>query len=103
LSQHIKSDTFNTVEISFNPAKREVTLRERGLDFADAGKVFEGRHIVLPSHRSEEERYISAGYLSGRMVILVWTPRENKRHVISMRHCHAKEETYWKERMDRSG
>ena len=28
--------------ISFDPAKRDMTLAERGLDFADAEKVFAG-------------------------------------------------------------
>jgi len=30
------------VDISFDPAKRDQTLRSRGLDFGDAGKVFAG-------------------------------------------------------------
>jgi hypothetical protein len=35
--------TFNAVTVTFNPVKRLVTLRERGLDFAtDAEKLFAG-------------------------------------------------------------
>ena len=30
------------MDITFDSNKRETTLRERGLDFADAGKVFAG-------------------------------------------------------------
>ena len=28
------------MEITFDPAKRDLTLKNRGLDFADAAKVF---------------------------------------------------------------
>jgi uncharacterized DUF497 family protein len=40
----------------------------------------------------EEDRYVTAGWLDGRMVVFVWTERGEDRRVISMRHCHAKEE-----------
>ena len=90
------------MKITYDPAKREVTLRERGLDFADAGKVFAGRHTVVADQRFSygESRYISAGFLGDRMVVIVWTPRGTARHVISMRQCHAKEEKRWREHLD---
>ena len=86
------------MKITFDKAKREQTLAQRGLDFADAAAVFEGLHTVLVDDRFEygERRHISAGYLRGRMVVIVWTPRSGgARHIISMRHCHAKEEARW--------
>ena len=84
--------------ITFDPAKRELTLRERGLDFADAAIVFAGRHATIADDRKDygEPRFITAGRLRGRMVVLVWTPRGSARHVISMRYTHAKEERRWK-------
>jgi uncharacterized protein len=33
------------MEVDFDGAKRDKTLAERGLDFADAGKVFDGVHL----------------------------------------------------------
>ncbi len=81
-------------EITFDPAKRAATLRDRGLDFADAPEVFAGREITIIDHRRDygEVRYITAGYLDGDFVVLVWTQRDKARHVISMRYGHAKEE-----------
>jgi uncharacterized DUF497 family protein len=35
----------------------------------------------------------------GRLVVMVWTQRGEMRHVISMRHCHAKEKEIWRRRM----
>ena len=81
------------MRITFDPAKRDATFEHRGLDFADAVEVFAG----LPDDRRDygEPRFISAGYLRRRMVVIVWTPRDDARHIISMRYCHAKEEKRW--------
>src|SRR5690606_15539330 len=37
--------TYIAVKITFDPAKREATLRERRIDFLDATQVFARRHI----------------------------------------------------------
>jgi uncharacterized DUF497 family protein len=82
------------MDISFDPAKRDRTLTERGLDFADAGLVFAGVTATIQDMRRDygEDRYITTGRLRGRRVVLVWTPRGNARRIISMRYAHAGEE-----------
>ncbi|HEX3862323.1 MAG TPA: BrnT family toxin [Stellaceae bacterium] len=89
---------------SWDEIKRQRTLTERGLDFADAESVFAGRRITLPDDRRDygEPRFITAGWLLGRFVIVVWTPRNEGRRIISLRHGHADEEEYYREQMDRS-
>lgn len=89
------------VKITYDPAKREATLRERNLDFASAGLVFEGRHINVPDTRFAygEARFQAVGYLYGRMVMVVWTPRGAARHVISMRKCNDRERKRYEERL----
>ena len=86
-----------SVDITFDPAKRAATLQQRGLDFADAATVFIGREATLDDERFDygETRRITAGFLNDRMVIVVWTPRGTTRHIISMRHAHAKEQRRW--------
>lgn len=93
--------TENCVDISFDPVKRAKTLDERGLDFADAGLVFAGKTVTVQDLRRDygEDRHITGGYLHDRPVVLVWTPRGNARHIISMRHAHAREEKRWFGRM----
>ncbi|WP_424140047.1 BrnT family toxin [Roseomonas chloroacetimidivorans] len=85
------------MEITFDPAKRDRTLQERGLDFSDAAEVFRGITATAPDERHEygEPRFITAGYLRGRFVVLVWTPRGTARRIISMRYGHADEERNW--------
>lgn len=88
------------MKISFDPVKRTKTLADRGLDFADAGEVFAGRTLDFPDERFNygEERIISAGHLRGRMVIIVWTPRQGVRHIISMRKANEREQTRFGQR-----
>jgi uncharacterized protein len=89
------------MDISFDPAKRAETLARRGLDFADAGQVFMSEVATAPDTRHDygEDRFVTAGHLNGRMVVMVWTPRNGFRHVISMRYCHGREERIWRRRM----
>lgn len=89
------------MKITFDPSKRDLTLKHRGLDFARAGEVFAGRTITVLDERFDygEARFITAGHLDDRMVVIVWTQRGSARHIISMRHCHAKEEKFWIEQM----
>ena len=89
------------MRITFDPAKRVETLRTRGLDFADAAVVFEGPVFTFPDERFDypEERYITAGLLAGRMVIVVWTPTEDGRRVISMRKANDREQARYSHRL----
>ena len=89
------------MRIQFDPVKRATTLEHRGLDFADAVEVFEGRHTVEMDDRVDygEERFVTAGYLRGRFVVLVWTRRDDTRRIISMRYAHEREEREWHRRL----
>jgi uncharacterized DUF497 family protein len=82
------------MQITFDPAKREKTLRERGLDFASAAGVFAGHTYDREDDRTDygEVRIITVGRLAGRMVVLVWTQRGDARHVISMRKANDREQ-----------
>jgi len=86
------------LRVTFDPAKRAATLAERGLDFADAAVVFAGDIATLRDDRRVygEDRFITAGWLEGRLVALVWTPGHGARRIISMRVMHAKEADRWK-------
>lgn len=89
------------VYYSWDEAKRIKTLAERGLNFAHAGLVFAGRTVTLPDDRFDygETRFITAGWLRDRFVVLVWTARDNGKRIISMRYGHAGEEAYYREQL----
>ena len=89
------------MRITFDPAKRRAALRDRQVDFADAAVVFEGPVFTFPDERFDypEERYITVGLLAGRMVIVVWTPAEDGRRIISMRKANAREQARYLDRL----
>ena len=81
------------MEISYDPAKRAKTLAERGLDFADAPRVFADQIYTGEDDRFDygEVRRITYGYLDDRAVVVVWMERDGVRRIISMRHAHDEE------------
>lgn len=87
--------------ISFDPAKRERTLRERGLDFAEVEAVFEGPALTLEDKRRDygEVRWITYGLLGERLVAVIWTKRDEDRHVISLRKCNDREKAKYGSRL----
>jgi uncharacterized protein len=82
------------MKVVFDEAKRQKTLRERGLDFADAGKIFEGTVVELEDDRFDylERRVRTYGLIDNRLVMIAWTPIENGIRVISMRKCNEREQ-----------
>ena len=88
------------MKITCDPAKRAATLAERAIDFLDAEHVFAGRTLTAQDtrHAYGEARFQTVGFLGDRMVMVVWTPRGETRHVISMRKCNAKEQKRYSQR-----
>ena len=81
------------MRISYDPAKRQKTLDERGLDFEDAPMVFDGLTLEIEDTRRDygETRMICFGYLEGRLVVIGYTPRGSVRHIFSMRKANGRE------------
>lgn len=81
------------MRVTFDPAKRAKTLAERGLDFEDAALVFQGTTVEIEDTRRHygEKRIICYGLLSGRLVVIGYTPRGAARHVFSMRKANDRE------------
>ena len=82
------------MRITYDPLKREWTLRERQLDFNDAVEVFARKTIEIVDRRFDygEKRIITFGRLRGRITVVVWTQRGDARHIISMRNANAREQ-----------
>ena len=82
------------MRIVFDPIKRQATLDERGLDMADAGKVFATEKLTIIDNQKDygETRHITVGYIDGRMVLAVWTQRGDARRIISLRKANEREQ-----------
>jgi uncharacterized DUF497 family protein len=85
------------MDLEFDPAKREWTLRARGLDFADAGEIFEGFTLSFEDVREEyeEDRIVTFGVMKRKVVACVWTARGEpgavRRRIISLRKADRNE------------
>lgn len=88
------------MSIEFDPAKRKITLDTRGLDMARADEVFAGATLTVEDDRKDygEDRFITIGFLDGRMVVLVWTPRNDTPRIISMRRANEREQALYASR-----
>jgi uncharacterized DUF497 family protein len=66
----------NPVRISYDSAKRDWTLVNRGLDFEDAALVFDGLTAEVEDKRADygELRIICFGLLRSRLVVVGYTP-----------------------------
>jgi uncharacterized DUF497 family protein len=93
--------TINAVRIEFDPAKRDLTLAMRGLDFARAHEIFAGHHFTARDERINygEDRMITVGKLDGRMVVMVWTARGAVRRIISLRKANAREQARYAQKL----
>ena len=82
------------MRITFDKTKRQKTLSERGLDFADAIVVFAGVTLEVEDQRRDygETRIICYGLLQDRMVVVGYTPRGAVRHVFSMGKANEREQ-----------
>ena len=89
------------MEIEFDPAKRAWTLAERGLDLAEVPAIFAGAVVTYPDDRRDyaEPRFITIGRLRGRMVVVVWTPRDSAYRIVSLRKANVREQAAYGSRI----
>ena len=92
------------MKLAYDPAKRQLTLEQRGLDFEDALHVFAGFHLTGPDLRRDygERREITVGMVGDMVVVLVWTMRDDSRRIISMRKASTDEREAYRREVERS-
>jgi uncharacterized DUF497 family protein len=79
------------VEITYDPAKNEKNVRERGLSF-DRAREFEFTSAQIESeYRHGEWRRLAKGFLDGRLHMLVYKPEDGGIRVISFRKANKRE------------
>ena len=65
-----------------------------------ATRCLRGAALTIEDDRKDygEDRFITIGFLDGRMVVLVWTPRNDTLRIISMRKANEREQTLYASR-----
>jgi uncharacterized DUF497 family protein len=77
--------------ISYDPAKNERNIRERGLSFERAADFDFSTAIFKTEVRSGETRRVAIGYLDGRLHLLCYLPNAEGIRVISFRKTNKRE------------
>jgi uncharacterized protein len=86
------------LECEWDTAKRSANLRKHGIDFEDATETFEGPYFEVPDDGSDHDelRFIAYGEAQNRVVVVVYTWRNDKRRLISARKAtKAEREAYY--------
>lgn len=80
--------------MSYDPAKQKLNLRKRGIDLAECDAVFDEPMLTRKDDRDAygEQRLISLAWLKNRVVVLVWTDRDEEPHLISCREAETHEQ-----------
>ncbi|MGE0358849.1 MAG: BrnT family toxin [Burkholderiales bacterium] len=82
------------MRFSWDEKKRRSNLKDHGLDFVDAPRVFEGPTFTFEDDRFAygEQRFVTLGFLADIAVSLVHTETPSRIHVISFRKATRHEE-----------
>jgi uncharacterized DUF497 family protein len=81
------------MDISFDPAKNERNIAERGLSFSLAELFDWSSALIVEDVRKDygERRFRALGFIENRLFALVFTPRADRIHVISLRKANQRE------------
>lgn len=81
------------MRFAWSHAKNERNIEERGIDFGDVTRVFEGPMLVARDERMDygEVRWMGLGQLEGRLLVVVWTYRGDVCRLISARKANNRE------------
>ena len=81
------------MRFSWSERKRATNLKDHGLDFVDAPRVFEGLTFSYEDDRFAygEQRFITLGLLAGVPVSIAHTESEDEIRIISFRKATQRE------------
>jgi uncharacterized protein len=81
------------MRFSWSERKRAINLKEHGLDFVDAPRVFEGLTFTYEDDRFDygEQRFITLGLLAGVPVSVAHTETDDEIRIISFRKATDRE------------
>jgi uncharacterized DUF497 family protein len=82
------------MRFTWDPAKNERNLRERGLSFADAPPMWDAPQLAWVDTRRDygEVRQMALGRIGDRVMVVGWVQRgDDHVHIFSFRKANARE------------
>jgi uncharacterized DUF497 family protein len=68
----------------WDESKRQRNVSDHGVDFIDMTQIFDGRPtFTYRSPRNDEDRWVTVAMVKDRFYLVVWTPRGERRRIIS--------------------
>ena len=79
--------------ITYDPEKNEKNFAERGISFDRAAEFDWSSALVVEDRRKDygESRFQALGFIEERLHMLVFTPRADDTHVMSLRKANKRE------------
>ncbi|MBI5193254.1 MAG: BrnT family toxin [Nitrospirae bacterium] len=77
----------------WDEGKRQRTISDRGIDFADADRFEWDTANILTDDRGDykEQRFVATGILDGRLYVIAFTMRGETVRIISLRKANKRE------------
>lgn len=79
------------MEFEWDEEKRLKMLDKHGIDFWRATALWDGNHVVLEARIGDEYRQKVVGFLDGWWVVVVFTRRGEKLHLVTARRAREDE------------
>lgn len=86
--------SLTAMKLEWDENKRASNKLKHGFDFLDAHLVFTDEALIEEDRRTDygEKRYTLIGHLSNRLVIVIFSQRDDSIRIISMRKANHREQ-----------
>jgi uncharacterized DUF497 family protein len=87
------------IEVTWDDEKRRANIKIHGLDFVGCEAIWDDFTVTREDvrQRYNEQRLVTFGRLNGQVVVVVYTERRGRPHVISLRKAEKYEARYYTE------
>lgn len=92
------------MELEWDEAKRSLTLKQRGLDFADIASVDWSEALTIEDQRTNyaEQRFVTSAPINDRLCVFAWCWRGRTMRIISLRKANERERKRYAEALYRT-
>jgi uncharacterized DUF497 family protein len=85
------------IDVTWDDKKRRANIKSHGLDFVGCEAIWDDFTVTREDRRQRynEQRLVTFGRLNGQVVVVVYTERRGRPHVISLRRAEKYEARYY--------
>ena len=93
-----------TMKFIWDANKNSANIEKHGFDFSDAESVYENPHFIFEDTRQDygEKRFTVIGWIKSRLVVLIYTKRNEYHRIISLRKANEREKKRFEDELETS-